>query len=453
MSPGAPLPRPGEAERLPRILVLAPLCVLLGLVVGRVVPGGSVTGSSWYLPAAGLLLATGLYGSTHRIEPAAMRRDLRTVTVVVTLGVLLKATLIAGVMVLLFRRPEYLVLGIAVAQIDPLSVAALSNDSRMSPRAKTLLSVWAAFDDPMTVLLSLYFSLLAYRLSGRSGTPALAPEGNGAAAYVEGIALNAALFAAAVAVWFAVRRLTRAIAVRRAAGRIRANRMKQPGRTHSGGPAGAIRRSAVAGSRPSGSAGSPRSSGSAGSSVTDVLAFLVVVALIAVAAYWMLMLAVALTGLVVRTGRFQDQVDKLVNVAFLVAAFGLGVLLTDGVSLGTGVVLGTAAFAAQAAVARLIMPRLVPDLSRNDQVFLALGQQNGITAIILALALEPDFPGTVGIVGPAILTIGVLYYASNGLWGRRMRAAADDPSDVRRRIQVKPNPVTAGARTGPEGPF
>lgn len=376
---------------------LAPAAVVLGLLVGRGVWSESLTGSWWYLPAAGLLLATGLYGSTHGIDRGSIRRDLRTAVVAVTLGVLLKAAFISGVMVLLFRRPEYLVLGIAVAQIDPLSVAAMSRGRRMSERAKTLLAVWAAFDDPMTVLLSVYFSVVAFHLAGRSGSPGLVPDGGGISAYLQGIALNVLLCAAAVALWYGARRAWNASADRRARKRRSAGDVaRRPDRSRS----------------------------------SDVLALLVVVALVVTAALSMLMLAVALTGLLVRTGRFGGRVDQAVTGAFLLSSFGLGVLLTGGVSLFTGFVLGVAAFAAQAAVALVIVPLTLPNLPRSDKVYLALGQQNGITAIILALALEPDFPGTVGIVGPAVLTISVLYYAANGVWSRRQRKTEEAEADA-----------------------
>lgn len=51
--------------------------------------------------------------------------------------------------------------GIALAQIDPLSVAALSDagNPRLSARAASLLRAWSSFDDPMTVLLMLLVAL------------------------------------------------------------------------------------------------------------------------------------------------------------------------------------------------------------------------------------------------------------------------------------------------------
>ena len=46
---------------------------------------------------------------------------------------------------------------------------------------------------------------------------------------------------------------------------------------------------------------------------------------------------------------------------------------------------------------------------------IAFAQQNGITAIILALLFETYYSGTVAIVAPAIITINLLYLVANQL--------------------------------------
>ncbi|WP_445399814.1 hypothetical protein ACSMX9_03280 [Streptomyces sp. LE64] len=368
---------------VPRTLVAAGAAVAAGLLAGHLLDPRALTATPWYPVLAGLLLAVGLYGSTHAIDLREVRRDLRALLLTVTLGVLLKAALIAGVMVALFREPEYLVLGIAVAQIDPLSVAAMTRSSRMSPRAKNLLSVWASFDDPVTVLLTLTTTVVAFRLAGREGAPAVA-TGEGLAAHAVTLGGNLLLFAVAAGLWQVLRRGPRA----------RSERAPRPGRT-------------------------------------DATALLLVVLVVAVAAPYMLMLAVAGLGLLVRTGRYAALVDRAVTIAFVLAALVLGLLLADGVALGPGLVLGLAAFGAQAVIGLLIAPLLFPGLGRDDRVHLGIGQQNGITAVILALALEPDFPGTVAIVGPAVLVVNTLHYAAGGLWhalgARTPRPPVDDP--------------------------
>ncbi|MFF7484611.1 hypothetical protein ACFZBC_03820 [Streptomyces luteogriseus] len=354
---------------LPRVVVGACAALAGGAVLGLLTHPENLAHATGYQYAAGLLLAIGLYGSTHDIDFAEVRRSLKVVLVAVTAGVLVKASLIAAVMVLAFDRPEYLVLGIAVAQIDPLSVAATQKSDRVSPRAKTILSVWAAFDDPMTVLLTLYFSALALRYGA-------GPAGDGSAvtdtaAVFGDLLLNLGLFALVAALWWA------------------AAVWLGHGRRHG------TRRPAA-----------------------DVVALALVVALILFAAQDMMVLAVALTGLLVRLGRFGAGLETAVALAFLAASAVLGVVLASGeVFLREGLVLGVSAFAAQLLVTLLISRLLVrPRLTWPDLAHLGFGQQNGITAILLALALEPRFPGTVGVVGPAIVTVNLLHHTFQ--WAR-----------------------------------
>ncbi|WP_158708476.1 hypothetical protein [Streptomyces sp. NRRL S-244] len=387
-------------ESIPGIVVGGLGALVAGVTIGLFTDPAALVGSGGYLYGTGLLLAVGLYGSTYSIDLGALRSDLSGVVAAVTLGVVLKASLIAGVMVLTFDRPEYLVLGIAVAQIDPLSVAALGKDERMSPRARSLLTAWASFDDPMTVLLTLYVAAYAYTAAGHEGVPAVA--GGGAGGYVSGLGLNAALLAGVLLLWWGGRRALRAFAGSRAAA------------------------AALAGTPP-------------GRRAEAVLTGALVVAMLALAASGMLMPAVALAGLAVRTGAFDKVVERAVAGAYLAAFLALGLFLAQGVALLPGLVLGVAAFGAQAVVALGVMPLFVRGLERRDRIALGLGQQNGITAVLIALALERDFPGTVSIVGPAVLVVNLLHGTSQVLlahpprpWRRRggpeLRAAEERPS-------------------------
>ncbi|RAY14778.1 hypothetical protein DPM19_13645 [Actinomadura craniellae] len=344
---------------------------LLGYLLSLAVGAEGLAGTGFYLEAAGLLLAVGLYASTSAIDLAETREHLRTVLLVVTVGVVFKAVFIAGVMLLFFRDPRYLVLGIAVAQIDPLSVAALQKSSLMSARAKSLLFAWASFDDPMTVLLTFYFSSLALSWSGEeSGLPTAGGDGLGS--FAAGISANLAFAVLAGALWWF-------LVHRRAADR---------------------------------------------KSTLPVWPFAVaLLGFVFLAGHFYLMLGLALIGLFWRPA-IGDLVDRLVFWCFLLSAFALGLLLVEGVDLLKGVVLGVAAFAGQAIVS-LVMPGR--GLSRGDRVFLAIGQQNGITAIILALTLRPDFEEAVAIIGPAILVVNLLHYVTNRWWTRRMVAVAGKP--------------------------
>ncbi|MFG2874704.1 hypothetical protein ACGFYU_06790 [Streptomyces sp. NPDC048337] len=364
-------------ESVPGIVAGGVGTLIIGVVVGLAADPSALVGTRGYVFGAGLLLAIGLFGSTYGIDLKALREDLPGVLAAVTLGVVLKASLIAGVMVVAFGRPEYVVLGIAVAQIDPLSVAALGRGGRMSPRARSLLSAWASFDDPMTVLLTLYVAGYAYTAAGHEGAPAAA--GGGAGGYATGLAMNAALLGGVSLLWWAGRR---------AAPRLPSS------------PSG--RRAGVA------------------------LAGLLVVAMLVLAAANMLMLAVAVAGLLLRTAAFDKALDRAVGCAFLAAFLALGLFLAQGVDLLPGFVLGVAAFGAQAVVALGVMPLFVRGLDRRDRIALGLGQQNGITAVLIALTLERDFPGTVATVGPAVITVNLLHGTAQVLrahpprpwWGR-----------------------------------
>jgi hypothetical protein len=294
-----------------------------------------------YLTA--VLLAAGLYGSTYGIDVAELRRDRRIVGLAITVGVLLKAALIGGCLALAFQNPLFLLLGVAVAQIDPLSVAALLGDTRMSPRAKSILAAWASFDDPLTVILAVYATFLVI---GQG-------VGAGLAGYAVDLALNLAFAAGAYGLWRLVRR-------------------------------------------------------------SRVLTLIGLVVLVAVAVAWFLMLGLAIAGLF-----YRPAIDRLVGwtaaAALAVASVLLGMLLLDGVSLVHGLALGAAAFAAQMVVGWL----LTRGLPHADRVHLALAQQNGITAIILALRLEADFAGVVAVVAPAILVTNTIFIAANAVANSR----------------------------------
>ncbi|GIF05465.1 hypothetical protein Asi03nite_30030 [Actinoplanes siamensis] len=314
-----------------------------------------VTGSAAYLGIAGTLLVIGLYSSTYGISTGELRAGVRTVVLAVTVGVLAKAALIAGVMYAVYREPRYAVLGVAVAQIDPLAVAAMSAGSRMSARARSLLAAWAAFDDPITVLLTVYGA--AWLIGG----PIV---GGGATSALLGILQNLALAAAGLALWTLLRLLRR----------------RYDGRA------------------------------------VDAGEILGLVVLLAAAAVLSLALGVALLGLFYRPA-LDRWVPRITQAAFLSACFLVGIPLAAGIEPGAGLLLGLCAFGAQV-VAGLVIPARI---GLRDRAYLAAGQQNGITAIILALLLEVAFPGTVGVVAPAILVVAVLYTASNALLDSGLR--------------------------------
>jgi hypothetical protein len=163
------------------------------------------------------------------------------------------------------------------------------------------------------------------------------------------------------------------------------------------------------------------------SRVALLLATLVVGAL---AVQFTLLFALAVIGLFVRP-KLGRRLDTLTSVALLMATFAIGLVLVGGIEPVKAVVLGAAAYAAQIVVALLLTVRRT---WRGDRAGPALAQQNGMTAIILALLLEPNFPGTIATVAPAIVVVNVLHAVCNGLWNRAVpsRNAGDSSdSDIR----------------------
>ena len=315
------------------------------------------------------LLGFGLYASTRGIEIAEFRTHLRTVVLAVTLGVLAKAAFIFGVLYLVYREPDHVVLAIALAQIDPLSVAAVRLKSRMSDSAKALLAAWASFDDPITVLLTAYFTAFAL---GAHDT-----VGSGLTSFGTSLFWNAVLVAVAYL----------------------AHRVWRARHTSSDAPRPWPIRWAVR---------------------TGLLLLLLAAGFLAVR--YALLLALAFIGLFFRPN-LGRSLDGLTQVALYTATFAVGVVLVGGLNIGTGVVLGVAAYAAQVVVALVLT---IPKVWRGDRTRLALGQQNGLTAIILALLLEPNFPGTIAVVAPAIIVVNLLHALCNGLYDRFAPPVPDD---------------------------
>ncbi|MGX7824837.1 hypothetical protein ACTG9Q_07065 [Actinokineospora sp. 24-640] len=324
-----------------------------------------VEGSTAYTWAITALLGVGLYAAAYGIDLREARAHLRTAVLAVTVGVLAKVAVVATIMVVFFGDPRMVLLAVAVAQIDPLSVAAVRHRTRLSPAGSSLLSVWASFDDPVTVLLTAY--LAAFVLSGE-GDAGLGALDSGLLPLLTNLALNLLLAAAAYAVWRAYQSragLTRS-ASRRRWGRV--------------------------------------------ATVVVVLAFAVV------AVWYALLLSLAFIGLFVRP-RMDALIDRVATGALFAATFAIGmVLVVDRVTALTGVVLGTAAFFAQFLVALVLPAR---GLSASDRMGLAFAQQNGLTAIVLALLLEPLYPGAAGILAFAVVVVNLLHGAANAFPSRR----------------------------------
>lgn len=114
--------------------------IILFILVARLTGISGLEHARWYTLVVALLLATGLYASTYGIDLKEARRHIKLIVSAVTLGVVLKAAIVGGSLAVIFQDPFFLILGVAVAQIDPLSVASLMKGNRMSTKAKTILA-------------------------------------------------------------------------------------------------------------------------------------------------------------------------------------------------------------------------------------------------------------------------------------------------------------------------
>lgn len=371
-----------------RIRHLSRLAVLAGIAgIGTLLAwlfGWEGVEHSWlYILVASALLCFGLYMAVYGIDRAEAKRHWRVVTIAVTFGVFAKYLLIFASAFLLTQDWKYAILGMAVAQIDPLSVAALEKDERMTPRTRTVLAMWASFDDPMTAIATPFIlGLAASKVSqnfaeGESWTDLL---------------LDLVPFILALLVVGIVTLRTR---------------MNKP---H---PAAFWKKIEDSEKHKTG-----------------------IIGLIgAVATPLRLYSGAALTGWFIRPKWLGGRAAELaVNTALYGATFLLGILLAGGVDIRGGIILGIATYGSQILVAWLVvwLSLLVSrkegqhKLSKRDTWHLALAQQNGITAIVLALNLEPFINGAVAAVSLAIVVINLLNFAVNWVFDRHFEPRLQD---------------------------
>jgi NhaP-type Na+/H+ or K+/H+ antiporter len=106
------------------------------------------------------ILCLGLYGSVYGINLDELRTHNKIVLSAVTFGVLFKTLFIGAGFYLIFPSPLAFILGVIVAQIDPVgTVHLMNNNQKLSATGQTIIRAWSSFDDPITVLLALYLFL------------------------------------------------------------------------------------------------------------------------------------------------------------------------------------------------------------------------------------------------------------------------------------------------------
>lgn len=338
------------------------LFIVLGFVIARVAGIEHLENAGWYTFVVASLLAIGLYSSTYGIDLKEARQHLKIILSAVTVGVVLKAAIIGGSLAIIFQDPFFLILGIVVAQIDPLSVASLMKGKRLSTKAKAILASWASFDDPITVILSLYAPLLVAQFTGTDLGSITGNSDTGAnlLSYITELGLNLGLAAQAFCLYTVIRYYANHISAWLAFG-------------------------------------------------VSLASYTLLALAFSVSLLYFMMLGIALIGLFLRPPKLDKIIDHAITWALRAAAVLLGFLLIEGINLWAGVALGAAAYFAQVIVGAL----LTRGLPRKDRWHISFAQQNGITAIILALLFEPIHPGTVAIVAPAIIVINALHHFAN----------------------------------------
>ncbi len=333
--------------------------IIGGLVLSLIFDFRGVQNTQWYLLLTATLLAIGLYSSTFGISLKEARRNMRLILTAVTVGVFVKAIIIGIVLSFILKNPFGFILGIIMAQIDPLSTAALLNSSRLSKRAKTILAAWSSFDDPVTIIMSLYAPVMVSMMVGSHWQPIGGTmQDVGLVGYVTETGINILFATGVFALWMFIKRFAKAS------------------------------RYLIV--------------------VFAALAMYVLVAgSLSIAVYYFWMLGVAILGLFMRPP-IEKIIPHAVHWALYMAAILLGILLINGINVWVGIVLGVTAFGAQIIVGYLVTHKL----PNHDRLRIAFSQQNGITAIILALLFEPYYPGTIAIVAPAIIVINTVRAAT-----------------------------------------
>lgn len=341
--------------------------VALGLILGATTSIFDVDleQGSWLFA---LLLGIGLLGSTFGIDLTEMRmHDWRTLIWAVTIGVTLKATLIGAIMFCLTGGDvRFFIIAITVAQMDPLSVAALTDKTRLSPRADNLLRAWAALDDPVTVLLTIVVSVMMQLTHIKTGLSFENIQIESLGGFGTYAVENVAFMATLVFLWQQVY-------------------AKSGGRSYT---------------------------------YKLILTLVFMTGGIIIGSTWFWMFGVALVGIFLRptdadvSVRVQRILEVATSVAFTTASIVVGYLLMiHGIEPLLGIALGMCAFLSQVVVTALLPAKR--KMTRRDRLYLAGGHQNGVTACLLGLAT-----GTAPIVIPAIVVTHVLHFAWNAALDR-----------------------------------
>jgi hypothetical protein len=344
------------------IRTIVTLALLLG-ITAEWLSGLNLGAMPWVFA---FLLGVGLITGTFGINVKEMnRQDWKLLAWAVTVGVLSKALIIGGIYFMLTGNLIGWVVGMSMAQMDPLSTTALLEGSNLSVRARNLLSGWAAGDDPFTVAAVVAMALVQRLFEVNFGIPLSNLDVHDIGGFTAYSVQNFALMATIV---FLFQRAYRGTMTAR---------------------------------------------------IVLVLGFMAAAVVIGATWYWMF--GIALVGLFMRPtdehvyNKVLGILEKCSNAAFTVAAIIIGALIwLHGVNLWLGIAVGTAAYLSQ----MIVTPPLAygRGLPREDRQRLGRAHQNGLTASLLGLST-----GTITVILPAIVTTHVLHFLFNRELDWRLR--------------------------------
>jgi NhaP-type Na+/H+ or K+/H+ antiporter len=297
------------------------------------------------------LLAMGLYGGVYAINLKDLHSHKKVIISVITTGVILKSVIIGGLLYLVTGNILSFLFGIIVAQIDPISVTYLLQKNKQEKLSKSGETVLRAWSSFDDPMTVLLLLYLAL--------PMVSVFLNGGIlslnleSYFYELFYNLS-FALALFILFQF--------------------FKEYFKRY------------------------------------KILEIFLLFLIFAGVVYLKLMLAIAIIALFFRP-KIEKYIDKSIVLAFYLSTILLGILLINGISLEIGLLLALFTVLSQI-ISSFI---LVNHFSKKDKIYLAFGQQNGITSIILSILIEGFYPGTIAIIAPAIFFINSIYYLLNYL--------------------------------------
>lgn len=138
------------------------LFILIGVAISYLFNINNIENSKYITSISDIALAIGLYGSVYGIDVESLKKNLNIVFSAISIGVILKISIIGGILWLYMQTPVAFLLAAIIAQIDPLSISALEKSKNLSKDGETILRAWSSFDDPITIIVSLWLASFVY---------------------------------------------------------------------------------------------------------------------------------------------------------------------------------------------------------------------------------------------------------------------------------------------------